>query len=141
MGGPHAPSSTVGVTPGSSALTPGVVSGTGAAAGTGGGGGAGGAGSKPSSGIKYRHVGKSGLMVSNLALGSMKLFSGGDANSEVAEEIVTTAYDRGVTFFDVSDPYSHERAEIEFGKIFAKKNWPRRSYVVCTKVYWGRLVK
>ena len=40
----------------------------------------------------------------------------------------------------VSDPYNFERAEVEFGKIFKRRQreWPRRSYVVCTKVYWGK---
>lgn len=94
-------------------------------------------GSRAVPGIKYRHVGKSGLVVSNLALGSMKLFSG---DPEASEAIVSAAYERGVTFFDVSDPYNFERAEVEFGKIFKKRQreWPRRSYVVCTKIYWGK---
>ena len=69
--------------------------------------------------------------------GSMKLFSG---DPETAEAIVSAAYERGVNFFDVSDPYNFERAEVEFGKIFKRRQheWPRRSYVVCTKVYWGK---
>ena len=67
----------------------------------------------------------------------MKLFSG---DADTAESIVCAAYERGVNFFDVSDPYNFERAEVEFGKIFKRRQheWPRRSYVICTKVYWGR---
>jgi aryl-alcohol dehydrogenase-like predicted oxidoreductase len=66
----------------------------------------------------------------------MKLFSSGDP--DVSESIVTAAYEKGINLFDVSDPYNYENAECEFGKIFKKKDWPRRNYIVCTKIYWGK---
>ncbi len=53
--------------------------------------------------VKYRNVGKSGLKISNIGLGSMKLFS--HEKPEVAEAMVTSAMEQGINFFDVSDPY------------------------------------
>jgi len=88
-------------------------------------------------GLKYRNIGKTGLKVSSVALGSIKTF-GANVDPEVAEDIVTTAYDNGVNYFDVCDPFNAERAERELGRIFAKKAWPRRTYFVSTRVFWHR---
>eukprot|EP00094_Tigriopus_californicus_P006132 TCALIF_05905-PA protein Name:"Similar to kcnab3 Voltage-gated potassium channel subunit beta-3 (Xenopus laevis)" AED:0.12 eAED:0.12 QI:0/0.85/0.75/0.87/1/1/8/134/398 len=88
------------------------------------------------SGIKYRHVGKSGLKISNIGLGSAKLFS--SENPEMAEDIIVAAYENGINFFDISDPYQQEKAEKEFGNIFRKRKWPRRHFVVCTKIFWNK---
>ena len=75
--------------------------------------------------------------VSNVALGSIKTFAS-HVDPEVSEEIVVTAYDNGINYFDVCDPFMSERAERELGRIFAKKGWPRRSYFVSTRVFWHR---
>lgn len=85
-------------------------------------------------GLKYRHLGKSGFKVSNLILGSTKIFNGD--NPESAEEIITTAYENGINHFDISDPYQVARSEQELGRILRKKGWPRRSYYVSTRIYW-----
>ncbi len=93
-------------------------------------------GAPPAPAVKYRRVGKSGLLVSNVALGSTKLFS--LDNPDVSESIVTAAFDAGINFFDVSDHVHQRRSEREFGRIFKKKGWRRRDYVVCTRIYWNR---
>ena len=59
-------------------------------------------------------------------------------NPDVAEEIVTLAYDSGVNYFEISDPHQTDRAERELGRILRKKGWPRKSYVVSTKIYWHK---
>ena len=75
--------------------------------------------------------------VSNVALGSIKTFAS-HVDPEVSEAIVVTAYENGINYFDVCDPFMSERAERELGRIFAKKGWPRRSYFVSTRVFWHR---
>ena len=88
-------------------------------------------------GLKYRNIGKTGLKMSNIALGSIKTFAP-NVEPDVSEDIVTTAYDHGINHFDVCDPYMSDRAERELGRIFAKKEWPRRSFFVSTRVFWHR---
>jgi len=87
-------------------------------------------------GLRYRHLGKSGLKVSSIGLGSLKAFSSED--SELNEELVTLAFENGINFFDISEPFTSKRAEVELGRILKKKAWSRRQYVVSTKVYWDK---
>lgn len=87
-------------------------------------------------GLRYRHLGKSGLKVSNIGLGSLKAFSSDDC--ELNEELVNLAFENGINFFDISEPFSSKRAEVELGRIIAKAGWTRRQYAVCTKVYWDK---
>lgn len=87
-------------------------------------------------GLRYRHLGKSGLKVSNIGLGSLKAFSSEDC--ELNEELVTLAFENGINFFDISEPFTSKRAEVELGRILKKKGWSRRQFVVSTKVYWDK---
>merc|ERR550519_765392 len=87
-------------------------------------------------GLRDRHLGKSGLKVSNIGLGSLKAFSSEDC--EMNEDLVTFAFDNGINFFDISEPFTSKRAEVELGRIIKKKGWSRRQFVVCTKVYWDK---
>jgi aryl-alcohol dehydrogenase-like predicted oxidoreductase len=57
--------------------------------------------------------------------------------SDVAESVMTLAYDSGINVFDLSDAYSGNSAEIELGKIIKKKGWKRTTFVVLTKLYWS----
>ncbi|PVD36987.1 hypothetical protein C0Q70_03980 [Pomacea canaliculata] len=59
------------------------------------------------------------------------------ALSQVAEELLTLAYESGINFFDTAEVYAAGKAEIVLGKILKKKNWRRSSYVVSTKIFWG----
>merc|ERR1712180_76251 len=79
-------------------------------------------------GLKYRNIGKTGLKVSNIALGSIKTFNQ-NVDADTAEEIVTMAYENGINYFDICDPCGTDRAEQEIGRIVRKKGWNRRSYV------------
>jgi len=87
-------------------------------------------------GLRYRHLGKSGLKVSNIGLGSLKAFSSDDC--ELNEELVNLAFESGINFFDISEPFSSKRAEVELGRIIKKRGWSRRQFAVCTKVYWDK---
>ncbi|XP_029695883.1 voltage-gated potassium channel subunit beta-2-like isoform X2 [Takifugu rubripes] len=86
--------------------------------------------------MKYRNLGKSGLRVSCLGLGTWVTF-GSQISDEMAESVVTVAYDNGVNLFDTAEVYASGRAESTLGNILKKKGWRRSSYVVTTKIYWG----
>ncbi|KAL5013139.1 hypothetical protein ScPMuIL_007409, partial [Solemya velum] len=72
--------------------------------------------------MQYKNLGKSGLKVSNVGLGTWVTF-GAQVNDEMAEEILTLAYESGINFFDTAEVYASGRAEIVLGKILKKKNW------------------
>lgn len=84
--------------------------------------------------MKYRNVGKSGLKVSEIALGSWMTNLSGTAMQDVAEQTVRLAYEKGVNFFDCADAYSGGEAERFLGRIL--KKYPRSSYVVSSKVFF-----
>ncbi|XP_028836144.1 voltage-gated potassium channel subunit beta-2-like isoform X4 [Denticeps clupeoides] len=86
--------------------------------------------------MKYRNLGKSGLRVSCLGLGTWVTF-GSQISDEMAENLVTIAYDNGVNLFDTAEIYASGRAEVTLGNIMKKKGWRRSSFVVTTKIYWG----
>ncbi|XP_076019176.1 voltage-gated potassium channel subunit beta-2-like [Genypterus blacodes] len=86
--------------------------------------------------MSYRNLGKSGLRVSCLGLGTWVTF-GSQISDEMAERVMTVAYDSGVNLFDTAEVYASGRAELTLGNILKKKGWRRSSYVVTTKVYWG----
>ena len=86
--------------------------------------------------MKYRHLGKSGLQLSELSFGAWVTFAQQISN-QTAEELMTIAYDSGANFFDNAEAYAEGRAEIVMGNILKKKRWPRDSFVVSSKVFWG----
>ncbi|KAM4737088.1 voltage-gated potassium channel subunit beta-2-like [Anableps anableps] len=87
-------------------------------------------------GMIYRNLGKSGLRVSCVGLGTWVTF-GGQITDEVAEEITTLAYESGINLFDTSEVYNGGRAEAILGDIIKKKGWRRSSLVITTKIFWG----
>ncbi|XP_072219686.1 voltage-gated potassium channel subunit beta-2 isoform X1 [Leuresthes tenuis] len=90
----------------------------------------------PCDSMVYRNLGKSGLRVSCLGLGTWVTF-GGQISDEVAEQLMTIAYESGVNLFDTAEVYSGGKAEIILGNIIKKKCWRRSSLVITTKLYWG----
>src|SRR6267143_3092406 len=86
--------------------------------------------------MKYRHLGKSGLQLSELSFGAWVTFAQ-QISDKTAEELMTIAYDSGVNFFDNAEAYAEGRAEIVMGTILKKKGWPRDTFVVSSKVFWG----
>ncbi|CRK89358.1 CLUMA_CG003114, isoform A [Clunio marinus] len=87
-------------------------------------------------GLRYKNIGKSGLRVSNVALGTWSVFSTGISEDQ-AEAIIKLAYESGINLFDLSDLHSGPRAEVEMGNILKKMNWKRMTYVVTVKIYWS----
>ena len=86
--------------------------------------------------MEYNRLGKSGLKVSQLSLGSWVTF-GSQIENNVAEQLMDIAYDQGVNFFDNAEIYAHGRSEEVMGEILAKKDWRRDSYIVSSKVFFG----
>ncbi|XP_066578364.1 voltage-gated potassium channel subunit beta-2 isoform X1 [Amia ocellicauda] len=84
----------------------------------------------------YRNLGKSGLRVSCLGLGTWVTF-GSQISDEMAENLMTIAYENGINLFDTAEVYASGRAEVTLGNIIKKKGWRRSSFVITTKIYWG----
>lgn len=86
--------------------------------------------------MEYRRLGKSGLQLSALSLGSWLTF-GQQISDQVADELMGIAYDAGVNFFDNAEGYAAGKSEEVMGKIIRAKQWDRESFVVSSKVFFG----
>ena len=86
--------------------------------------------------MEYRRLGRSGLKVSVLSLGSWVTFDN-QLDTGLASECMTAAREAGVNFFDNAEAYAGGKSEEIMGKVFADQKWPRWSYVVSTKFFWG----
>jgi len=86
--------------------------------------------------MEYKYLGKSGLQVSSLSLGSWLTF-GNQINDTTAGKLMDLAYNHGVNFFDNAEGYAKGESERVMGAILKKKKWPRSSYLVSSKVYFG----
>ncbi len=86
--------------------------------------------------MQYRHLGHSGLQVSVLSFGSWVSFGPQLAGSS-ARDCLAAAYDAGVNFFDNAEVYAGGRSESIMGEAIAELGWPRHTYVVSSKFFWG----
>ena len=77
-----------------------------------------------------------GLKVSALSFGSWVTFATQMGRDEAAA-CMQAARDAGVNFFDNAEAYAGGESERIMGQVFADLAWPRESYVVSTKFYWG----
>jgi len=86
--------------------------------------------------VEYRYLGRSGLRVSALSLGSWVTFHN-QVNLDDAVNMMTAAYDAGVNFFDNAEVYAQGKSEEIMGAALKKLGWRRSSYLVSTKFFWG----
>jgi voltage-dependent potassium channel beta subunit len=86
--------------------------------------------------MKYRHLGKTGLQVSELSFGSWVTFHN-QAGVDATVEMMAAAFDAGVNFFDNAETYAGGKSEEIMGAALKKLSWRRSSYLVSTKLYWG----
>ncbi len=84
--------------------------------------------------MQYRNLGKWGLKVSEISIGSWMTDLNGLGAAETARQSIRAAYDAGVNFFDCADAYSGGEAEKFLGK--ALREYKRSSYVVSSKVFF-----
>ncbi len=86
--------------------------------------------------MEYRRLGKSGLQVSALSFGTWITF-GKQIEDKTADNLLSTAYEAGVNFFDNAEIYAAGKSELVMGKILKSKSWARSSYCVSSKVFFG----
>lgn len=83
--------------------------------------------------MQYRRLGRTGLKVSEIGLGSWLTY-GGYIDSDAAIRTIHRAYDLGINLFDTANVYMKGEAEKIVGK--AIKSFERESYVLATKVFF-----
>src|SRR5689334_6091787 len=84
-------------------------------------------------GMEHRHLGRSGLKVSEIAYGNW-ITHGSQVEEDAAKACVAAALDEGITTFDTADVYAGTRAEAVMGRALAGVR--RESLEICTKVFW-----
>ena len=86
--------------------------------------------------MQYRRLGRSGLQVSVLSFGSWVTFDN-QMKDDLALECMQAAYDAGSNFFDNAEVYADGESEAIMGRVIEQLGWPRHTYVLSTKFYWG----
>jgi voltage-dependent potassium channel beta subunit len=86
--------------------------------------------------MQYRRLGRSGLQLSELSLGSWVTYHN-QVNTKAASEMLAAAKDAGINFFDNAEGYAQGQSEVVMGEAFKALKWARLDYVVSTKFYWG----
>jgi voltage-dependent potassium channel beta subunit len=86
--------------------------------------------------MQYRRLGRSGLQLSELSLGSWVTYHD-QINTNDAVEMLAAAKDAGINFFDNAEGYAQGKSEEVMGAAFKALKWARLDYVVSTKFYWG----
>lgn len=86
--------------------------------------------------MQYRRLGRSGLQVSELSLGSWVTYHN-QVDTGAATEMLAAAMDAGVNFFDNAEVYASGQSETVMGQAFKALKWPRLNYIVSTKFFWG----
>lgn len=80
--------------------------------------------------MKKIELGTSGLMVSTVALGCMRMAG---KSLEEAEEVIQASLDSGINFFDHADIYGKGESEVIFGKALKSMGIDRESIIVQSK--------
>src|SRR5215475_15294672 len=83
--------------------------------------------------MEYRHLGRSGLIISEIAYGNW-ITHASQIAEDAAHACVRAALDAGITTFDTADVYAETRAEEVLGRALAGQR--RESIEICTKVFW-----
>ena len=86
--------------------------------------------------MEYRRLGRSGLQVSELSVGSWVTY-GSQVDQHAARESLAAAFDAGINFFDNAEAYAGGESETIMGRALKELAWPRANYVVSTKFFWG----
>lgn len=84
----------------------------------------------------YRRVGKSGLQTSVVSLGAWATI-GEQLDLAESVRLMDEAYGLGINFFDNAETYADGRAEEAMGRALAELKWPRETFLVSSKVFYG----
>ncbi len=84
--------------------------------------------------MQYRRLGNAGMKVSTIALGGWINFGEGKVAADAARQIILTAYEQGINFFDLADIYGKGGAERQMGQLL--RQFPRHTLVISTKLFW-----
>ena len=85
--------------------------------------------------MKYRKVGKSGLKISEISLGSWLTY-GGTVENKIAKDCMNTAVENGINFIDCAEIYAGGKAEEVIGEWLAEETVDRKHLVISSKVFW-----
>lgn len=83
--------------------------------------------------MEYRKLGRSGLKVSAISLGSWRTF-GQTVDDDTTRACMEAAYEQGINYFDGAEAYGSGAAEIAMGKVLRETQWPRDTYILSGKV-------
>lgn len=83
----------------------------------------------------YRFLGNTGMQVSVISFGNMIFDKLTPECEEACFKCITKAYEAGVNYFDTAEIYGNGRAETILGKCLKRAGWPRKDYVISTKIY------
>ncbi|SET17719.1 voltage-dependent potassium channel beta subunit, animal [Salinibacillus kushneri] len=83
--------------------------------------------------MEYRKLGRTGLKVSEISLGSWLTY-GNSIEKDTATKVIDKAYELGINSFDTANFYAAGEAEKIVGDALSK--YPRESFVLATKVFW-----
>jgi aryl-alcohol dehydrogenase-like predicted oxidoreductase len=86
--------------------------------------------------MDYRFLGRTGLRVSPLCLGTMNF--GTETDEPTSHQIMDAALEAGLNFFDTANVYGRGETEQIIGRWFAQGGGRREKTVIATKVYGGR---
>jgi len=86
--------------------------------------------------MQYRRLGRAGIKVSVFSFGSWVSFDA-QLKDDVALECMQAAHDAGCNFYDNAEAYAGGESEAIMGRVLAELAWPRYSYVLTTKLFWG----
>jgi len=86
--------------------------------------------------MQYRRLGSTGLKLSALSFGAWVTF-GDQIGRDEARNLIATAWDNGINFFDNAEGYARGRAEQVMGDVIADLRLPRDGYCVSSKVFFG----
>ncbi len=86
--------------------------------------------------MEYRFLGRSGLQVSTLSFGAWVTF-GDQVGEDVAFDLMKSAVDAGINFFDNAEVYADGDAETVMGRVIRRAGFKRSDLVLSTKIFWG----
>jgi voltage-dependent potassium channel beta subunit len=86
--------------------------------------------------MQYRRLGHAGLKVSAVSLGAWTTYGGSVKDLALITDIVKTAHEGGINFFDNADAYARGEGEKTMAQVMENLTIPRHHLVLSTKVYW-----